>query len=106
MERHFYFVTDVITQSYAAFSIRKRAYADAASNLDAIVVAVASERFVTRTAYMAGGAFSLADISAYTIAVLLSDRIDWSAHPHLKRWFDPVKGRPGVIRGRRAFIEP
>lgn len=108
MERHFYFVTDVITQSYAAFSMRKRAYADAASSLDGIVfaAAVASERFVTRTAYMAGDAFSLADISAYTIAVFLSDRIDWSAHPHLKRWFDLVKGRPGVIRGRRAFIEP
>jgi hypothetical protein len=50
--------------------MRKRAYADAASSLDATVVAaaVASERFVTRTAYMAGDAFSLADISAYTIA--------------------------------------
>lgn len=45
---------------------------------------------------MADDAFSLAYISAYTIAVFLSDRIDWSAHPHLKRWFDLVKGRPGV----------
>jgi hypothetical protein len=31
--------------------------------------------------------------------VFLSDRIDWNAHPHLKRWFDLVKGRPGVVRG-------
>ncbi|MDT4738435.1 hypothetical protein [Bradyrhizobium sp. WYCCWR 12699] len=27
-------------------------------------------------------------------------------HAHLKRWFDLVKGRQGVVRGRRAFIEP
>jgi GSH-dependent disulfide-bond oxidoreductase len=87
--------------------MRKRASANAASSLDAIVIAAAvgSERFVTRT-YMAGDAFSLSNISAYTIAVFLIDRIDWSAHPHLKRWFNLVKGRPGVIRGRRAFIEP
>lgn len=43
----------------------KRVDADAASSLDATVVAaaVASERFLTRTAYMTGDAFSLADIS-------------------------------------------
>jgi NAD(P)-dependent dehydrogenase (short-subunit alcohol dehydrogenase family) len=43
----------------------KRIGADAASSLDATVVAavVGSERFVTRTTYMAGDAFSFADIS-------------------------------------------
>jgi glutathione S-transferase len=67
----------------------KRVGADAESSLDATVVAVAvavaSERFLTWNAYMAVDAFSLADISAYPIKVFLSDQIDWSAHPHLKR---------------------
>lgn len=45
---------------------------------------------------MAGDAFTLADISAFTIAVFLSDRIDWNAHTHLKRCFHLVKGRQGA----------
>jgi hypothetical protein len=89
----------------------KRVDADAASSLDATVVAgavavaVASERFLTWTAYMAGDAFSLADMSAYTIEVFLSDQIDWSAHPHLKRgstWSGV--GRACPPSGRRTVV--
>lgn len=82
----------------------RRAYADAASSLDA-TAAVANERFAARTAYSAGDGFSLADISAHIIEVFLSDRIDWSAHPHLKRgstwseagWACPPSGRRTVV---------
>lgn len=79
----------------------KRIGAAAASSLNATVVAavVASKRFVTRTTYVASDAFSLADISPFIIAVFLSDFIDWNAHPHLQRWFDLVKGWPGLVRG-------
>lgn len=63
------------------------------------------ERTIARTAYSAGDGFSLADISAHIIEVFLSDRIDWSAHPHLKRgstwwgagWARPPSGRRTVV---------
>lgn len=84
----------------------RRAYADAASRLDATAAAaVANERFAARTAYSAGDGFSLADISAHIIEVFLNDRIDWSAHPHLNRgstwseagWACPPSARRTVV---------
>jgi glutathione S-transferase len=45
---------------------------------------------------MAGDAFSLADISAYTIEVFLNDQIAWSAASAPQAGFDLVRGRPSV----------
>jgi GSH-dependent disulfide-bond oxidoreductase len=105
LERHFYFVTDVITQSFAAFSLLKRGYGDAASalNSDVLAAVIAAERFLSETFYVAGDEFSLADISAYTITLFLEKQIDWDAHLRLRRWFDLVGTRPGVLRGIGAF---
>jgi len=104
-ERFFYFVTDVIAPSHASFALRGRPGPQAAALLNerAISALEFADTFVRRSRYMAGDQFSIADISALTIAGSLSSSLDWLAVPNLQRWFYEVTERPAVQRGLRAF---
>ncbi len=58
--------------------------------------------------YLAGSAYSIADIISWPWAMLLGRMIDesvWDAFPHLKRWVDEVGARPGVDKGWRVERE-
>lgn len=104
LERYLYFVTDVIAPSFDSFVIggvnNRGAAVLTQRSLDAFG---AAEMFVSRTRFMAGNTFTLADISAVTVGLALQRHIDWQTHPNLARWFEEVAARPGVERGMRAF---
>jgi len=51
---------------------------------------------------MAGDQFSMADISAFTIAASMRDRLDWAVLSRLSRWFDAIEARPAVQRGLKS----
>ena len=103
-DRYFFFVTDVIAPSHAAFFLRQAGLNDAATVIDLRVIEqlVYAERFLTDE-FMAGDQFSMADISAFTIAASIRDRLDWAVHSRLSRWFDSIEARPAVQRGLKAF---
>jgi GST-like protein len=103
-DRYFFFVTDVIGPSHAAFFLRQAGLIDAATVIDLRVIEqlVYAERFLTGD-FMAGDQFSMADISAFTIASSMRDRLDWAVLSRLSRWFDAIEARPAVQRGLKAF---
>ena len=103
-DRYFFFVTDVIGPSHAAFFLHQAGFNDAATVIDQRVIEqlVYAERFLTDD-FMAGDQFSMADISAFTIAASIRDRLDWAELPRLSRWFDAIEARPAVQRGLKAF---
>lgn len=103
-DRYFFFVTDVIGPSHAAFFLRQAGFIEAAAVIDLRVIEqlVYSERFLTGD-FMAGDQFSMADISAYTIAASFRDRLDWKVLSRLSRWFYAIEARPAVQRGLKAF---
>jgi glutathione S-transferase len=78
-ERFFFFVTDVIAPSHAAFFLRRQNAVEAPGLLDERMLAAlsAAERYVTRSSFMAGDSFSLADIVAFTIASFVKERLPW-----------------------------
>lgn len=49
--------------------------------------------------YVAGAAFSMADIACWPWIQPARQEQRWEAWPHLKRWHDAVAARPGVQRG-------
>jgi len=104
-ERFFYFITDVIAPSHAAFRLRTSDFQSAAKILDcqALSMLKAAERFLLNSDYMAGNSFTLADIAALTITLVYKQDIDWSELPRLDRWFKNVNSRPTVQRGLQAF---
>ena len=103
-DRYFFFVTDIIAPSHAAFFLRQSGLNDAAELIDRRVLEQFSlvETLLT-TEFMAGDQFSMADISAFTMAASIRDRLDWQALPRLSRWFDIIQARPAVQRGLNAF---
>lgn len=104
-ERFFYFVTDVIVPSNIGFRLKGTAFADAAQHLDATVVSSISyaNAFLGSHPFMAGDAFSIADIAAVTIVSAYADVIDWPKLPDLGDWFKRVSERDGVRHGFAAF---
>ncbi|RMP62839.1 hypothetical protein ALQ18_02331 [Pseudomonas marginalis pv. marginalis] len=106
-DRYFFFVTDVIAPSHAAFFLRQAGLNDAAAAIDLRVIEqlIYAESFLAED-FMAGGEFSMADISAFTIAASVRDRLNWPMLPRLSRWFDTVEARPAVQRGLKAFESP
>ena len=55
--------------------------------------------------YLAGEAYSIADMAAWPWAFLLGRMLDenvWQTFPHLKRWVDLVASRPAVQTGRKV----
>jgi GST-like protein len=105
-ERFFYFLTDVIAVNHAAFQLRAQGQNDASPRLldqRAIKVLSAAERFVRASEFVAGEAFTLADIAAVTITFAVERHIDWNGLPELHRWYETVMARPAVARGLSAF---
>ncbi|VVP67437.1 Glutathione S-transferase [Pseudomonas fluorescens] len=104
MDRYFFFVTDIIAPSHAAFFLRQAGLNDAANLIDRRVIEQfgLAESFLTG-AFMAGDQFSMADISAFTLATSIRDRLDWRSLVRLARWFDTVEARPAVQRGLNVF---
>lgn len=104
IDRYFFFVTDVIAPSHAAFFLHQAGHDKAAALIDLRVIdqLTYSESFLT-AGFMAGEQFSMADISAFTIATAFRDRLDWKQLPQLSRWFDTIEARPAVQRGLKVF---
>nr|WP_315594566.1 glutathione S-transferase family protein [uncultured Cupriavidus sp.] len=104
-ERFFYFLTDVIAVSHGAFRLEQLGAGSEAAKINGLASSALaeSERFLVSAPFMAGDEFSLADISAFTIANALRDVLPWAKHPALARWFEVVSARPCVIRGLKAF---
>jgi GST-like protein len=107
IDRYFFFVTDVIAPSHAAFFLHQAGQDKAAAIIDLRVIEqlTYAESFLTGE-FMAGAQFSMADISAFTIATAFRDRLEWKELPQLSRWFDTVEARPAVQRGMNAFKHP
>ncbi len=58
--------------------------------------------------YLAGAAYTIADMITWPWAMLLGRLIDeqvWTEFPHLKRWVDQVGERPAVQKGRAVGKE-
>jgi len=105
LERFFFFVTDVIAVNHAAFSLRASSAQEAQKILMDRMLATleTAERYVGQDEFIAGAAFSVADIAAFTIANSVKSDLAWPKLPNLRRWFEPIEGRTSVKRGLEAF---
>jgi GSH-dependent disulfide-bond oxidoreductase len=105
LERFFFFVTDVIAVSHAAFSLRASSVQEAQKILMDRMLATleTAERYVGQDEFIAGKTFSAADIAAFTITQSVTSDLPWSKLPNLRRWFERIEGRPSVKRGLQAF---
>jgi len=58
------------------------------------------DRQLARQAYLAGDAYTIADIACFPWTRSWQNQgIDWADYPHAKRWFDTISERPAVQRG-------
>jgi GSH-dependent disulfide-bond oxidoreductase len=104
-ERFFFFVTDVIAVSHAAFSLRASSAQEGRTILEdrVLVTLETAERYVGHNEFMAGKTFSAADIAGFTITQSVKSDLPWPKLPNLRRWFERIEGRPAVKRGLHAF---
>ena len=59
---------------------------------------------LSKTAYLAGENYTIADIAVYAWARSAANQgIDWKNFPHAKRWFDAIDARPAVQRGVKVL---
>ena len=57
-------------------------------------------RKLAKTKYIAGDAYTIADIAIFPwLRSWKNQGIDWADFPHLKGWFDEIAARPAVMRG-------
>jgi GST-like protein len=106
LERYFYFVTDVIAPNHAAFALAAVAGSEESRmglNDRSHRALKMAEAFLNDSDYMAGDCFTLADISAYTIALANPSVFEGAALPNLRGWFERIGRRSGVRRGLHAF---
>ena len=105
LERFFFFVTDVIAVSHAAFSLRALSAQEGRTILEDRVLATleTAERYVVHDEFMAGKTFSAADIAGFTITQSVKSDLPWPKLPNLRRWFERIEGRPAVKRGLQVF---
>ncbi|QZP35188.1 glutathione S-transferase family protein [Pseudomonas sp. DR48] len=103
-DRFYFFVTDVIAPSHAAFFLRQIGQQDASAPLNrrALEHLMTADAFL-EAGYIAGDAFSMADISAFTFARSVRDQIDWEKLPRMARWLALIEARPAVKLGMQAF---
>ena len=106
LERFMYFVTDVIAVSHAAFASKTNGHNATFLESRSLAALEFAEGFLSDARFVAGDVFSLADISAFTIALACRKQLDWTGLPRLERWFAEVEGREAVRRGMRAFDVP
>lgn len=104
LDRYFFFVTDVIAHSHAAFFLKRVGLREAAAPLDyrALEHLMMAEDFLTAD-FIAGSEFSMADISAFTLAATLQQQLPRDKLPRLMQWFERIQSRPGVQAGMHAF---
>jgi GSH-dependent disulfide-bond oxidoreductase len=104
-DRFLFFITDVIAPSHAAFFLRSAGLGEHAAPLDerALATLATADSFVTHSRFMAGAQFSMADISAFSMARFLEHQLNWEQLPNLLRWYNEMKNRPAVQRGLCAF---
>lgn len=107
-ERFFFFLTDVIGPSHAAFALRQAGTADSVAYLDtrSMTALGRAESYLAESRFVAGDNFTLADIAAFTITLAYKRYMDWGSLPRLSQWYEQVASRPAVERGLRAFREP
>ena len=105
LERFFFFVTDVIAVSHAAFSLRASAAQEAQKILtDRMLATLATaERYVVEDEFIAGQTFSAADIAGFTIIRSVEPQLPWPKLPKLRQWFERIGARHSVQRGLHAF---
>jgi GST-like protein len=103
-DRFFFFITDVIATSHAAFYLRQMGQREGSAPLSerALEHLMAAEEFLVG-GYIAGNKFSMADIAAFTFAASVSSQVPWGKLPRMTRWFEVIGDRPGVKKGMRAF---
>ena len=104
-ERFFFFVTDVIAVSHAAFFLRGAGVPAGQTLLVERMLAAleSAERYVSDSAYMAGKTFSIADIAAFTITQSVKSQLPWAQLPNLRRWYEQIAARPAFARGLKVF---
>lgn len=105
LERFFYVVTDVIAPSHAGFFLQANQQRLQGELLEqkSLLALEFIESFLTDVPFVAGQAFTLADICAVTMVAFNETKLDWHRLPNLRRWFNAVSSRPGVSRGTGAF---
>jgi GST-like protein len=105
VERFMFFITDVIAQSGASFYLSRRNHSGAAEMLEdrTLDALVGAERFLERSRFMAGDAFSVADIAGLTITAFAKGKLPWDRLPKLEGWFQLVESRPAVRRAYAAL---
>ena len=85
IERLFFFVTDVIAVSHAAFSLRDVPTAQEGQRvlMDRVFATLeTAEIYVSRNEFMAGKTFSAADIAAFTIGQSVKSDLAWPKLPN------------------------
>jgi GSH-dependent disulfide-bond oxidoreductase len=105
LERFFFFVTDVIGPSHAAFYLKHQQMSEAARALESRAVQRLNEAesFVERSSFIAGDQFTIADIAAFTIVSSMRTNLRELPLPNLKRWLQEMAARSSVVQGYRAF---
>ena len=103
LERFFYFITDVISISHAAFQLRRDGGDSTFLDRTTLARLEFAEHYFSDARFVAGNDFSLADIAAFSIAFAFQEKLDWRRLPRLGRWFQEVAERETVQRGLRAF---
>ena len=108
LEWLFFFVTDVIAPSLQAFVLSRdttAAHGDAIHRLNERALALYEhvDRRLADRPFLAGNAFTLADIAGFTITTALEAQLPWDGLPHARGWLARVGARPAVQRGRSMF---
>lgn len=108
LEWFFFFVTDVIAPSLQAFVLSRDSAADHGKavhrlNERALALYEHVERRLADKPFLAGSAFTLADIAGYTITTAIEPQLQWGALPLTRRWLERVGARPAIQRARRIF---
>jgi GST-like protein len=104
-ERFLFFITDVIGPSGAAFFLKRQQQDESAGMLDARMrnALIGAERFARESRFIAGDAFSIADIAGFTITAFARPHLPWDELPNLQRWYQAVETRPAVQRAYKAL---
>ena len=64
------------------------------------------DRQVTKTAYLAGDDYTIADIATFPwLRSAEKQGVDWNDYPHAKRWFDKIAARQAVERGVKILAD-
>ncbi|HEX7642687.1 MAG TPA: glutathione binding-like protein [Burkholderiaceae bacterium] len=64
------------------------------------------DRQVAKTAYLAGDAYTIADIATFPwLRSAERQGVDWADYPYAKRWFDKIAVRPAVERAVKILAD-